>query len=90
MLERQKSALYQQEMLLESVKITLYQQDMPHQQVMLLERQKSALYQQDMLMPSLIIYGLNKAKQSRLVSCNVVCPLVSQLENYYYKCFLFT
>ena len=81
MLERQKSALYQQEMLLESVKITLYQQDMPHQQVMLLERQKSALYQQDMLMPSLIIYGLNMSHclQSRLVSRNVVCPLVSQL-----------
>ena len=60
MLERQKSALYQQEMLLENVKITLYQQDMPHQQDMLIERQKSALYQQDILMPSLmIIYGLN-------------------------------
>ena len=44
MLERQKSALYQQEMLLESAKITLYQQDM------LLERHKSALYQQDMLL----------------------------------------
>ena len=82
MLERQKSALYQQEMLLESVKITLYQQDMPHQQDMLIERQKSALYQQDILMPSLmIIYGLNTSHclQSRLVSCNVVCPLVSQL-----------
>ena len=55
MLERQKSALYQQEMLLENVKITLYQQDMPHQQDMLIERQKSALYQQDILLPSLII-----------------------------------
>ena len=30
MLERQKSSLYQQEMLLGSAKITVYQQDMPH------------------------------------------------------------
>ena len=36
-------------MLLESAKITLYQQDMPHKQDMLLERQKSTLYQQEML-----------------------------------------
>ena len=52
MLERPKSAFYQQEMLLECAKITLYQQDMPHQQDVLLERQKSTLYQQEMLIES--------------------------------------
>ena len=52
MLERQKSTLYQQKMLLKGAKITFYQQDMPHQQDVLLERQNSTLYQQEMLIES--------------------------------------
>ena len=59
MLERQKSALYQQEMLLESAKIILYQQDMLHQQDTLIERQKCTLYQQKMLLEG----GKNKLYQ---------------------------
>ena len=47
MQERQKSTLYQQDMLLEKAKMTLYQQDMSRQQDMLLERQKFTLYQLD-------------------------------------------
>ena len=46
-------------MLLENAKITLYQQDMLHQQDMLLERQKSTLYQQEMLLEG----GKNKLYQ---------------------------